>query len=140
RLRGHHARLRDLARVVDAAVLQLHHHPGVPRVAMRSESVTGPLGALALAGLCVLLVPAALPAGTTAFEEKTRVEGRVPIDLDGVWFLVAQTHLAEGKYRTFLELLRISPANHAGPSLHLLDVSLPKDIDGAVKAANKQFT
>jgi len=107
---------------------------------MRSGSVTRLLGVLALAALCLLLVPTAAPAGRTDFEEKTTVEGGVPIDLGGVWLLVAQTHLAEGKYRTFLELLRISPGMHAGLSLHLLDVSLPKDIDEAVKAANKQFT
>ena len=107
---------------------------------MRSGSITRSLGVLALAGLCVLLVPTAAPAGWTDFEEKTTVEGGVPIDLAGVWFLVAQTHLPEGKYGTFAELLRVSLGNHAGLTMHLLDVSLPKDIDEVVKAANKQFT
>ena len=107
---------------------------------MRSGSITRSLCVLALAGLCVLLVPAAAPAGWTDFEEKTTVEGGIPIDLGGVWFLVAQTRMAEGKYKTFPELLRVSGGDHSGLTMHLLDVSLPKDIDEAVKAANKQFT
>ncbi|TMA69004.1 MAG: hypothetical protein E6J77_28520 [Deltaproteobacteria bacterium] len=107
---------------------------------MRSKSLTRSLGVLALAGLVVVLVPAAAPAGWTDFEEKITVEGNVPIGLGGVWFLVAQTHLAEGRYRTFPELLRVSQGNHAGLGIHLLDVSLPEKIAEAVKTANKQFT
>src|SRR5439155_10264629 len=107
---------------------------------MRSGSLMRWLGVLALAGLVVVVVPAVASAGWTDFEEKITVEGHVPIALDGVWFLVAQTHLAEGRYRTFPELLRVSQRNHAALSIHLLDVSLPKEIDEAVKAANKQFT
>src|SRR5205814_3620656 len=106
---------------------------------MRSKSLTRSLGVLALAGLVVVLVPAAAPAGWTDFEEKITVEGNVPIGLGGVWFRVAHTHLAEGRYRTFPALLRGSQGNHAALGVHLLDVSLPQEMAEAAKTADKQF-
>src|SRR5207249_198665 len=80
---------------------------------MRSGSLMRWLGVLALAGLVVVVVPAFASAGWTDFEEKITVEGHVPIALDGVRFLVAQAHLAEGRYRTFPEPLRVSQRNRA---------------------------
>ena len=97
------------------------------------------LASLALAGSCWLAAPPGAGAAETDFEEKTTVQG-APLDLSGVWLLVAQLHMAGDKYRTFPELLRISRADHAGPAIHLLDVSLPKDMDAEVKAANRERT
>jgi len=90
------------------------------------------LGAL-LVGLAA--VPA-LAGATPAYDETTTVAGKIPIDLRGVWLLVAQPEVAKDKFKTFPELLVISQQKDGQPSFHLLDVRLPADMAAQVKAAN----
>jgi hypothetical protein len=78
----------------------------------------------------------ALAGPTRDYDETTTVAGKVPVDLRGVWLLVAQPEVAKGKFKTFPELLMISQQKDGRPSFHLLDVRLPADMTGELKAAN----
>src|SRR2546426_580589 len=82
-------------------------------------------------GLLVSLT--ALAGPTREYDETTTVAGKVPVDLRGVWLLVAQPEVAKGKFKTFPELLMISQQKDGRPSFHLLDVRLPADMTGEVK-------
>jgi len=91
-------------------------------------------------GLGALLVPLTTLVGATRdYDETTTVAGKVPVDLRGVWLLVAQPEVAKGKFKTFPELLMISQQKDGRPSVHLLDVRLPADMAGEVKAANEKL-
>jgi len=91
-------------------------------------------------GLGALLVPLTTLVGATRdYDETTTVAGKVPVDLRGVWLLVAQPEVAKGKFKTFPELLMISQQKDGRPSVHLLDVHLPADMAGEVKAANEKL-
>ena len=97
------------------------------------------LGSIVI-GLGALLVSStALVGATRDYDETTTVAGKVPVDLRGVWLLVAQPEVAKGKFKTFPELLMISQQKDGRPSVHLLDVRLPADMAGEVKVANEKL-
>src|SRR2546428_115724 len=95
--------------------------------------LTTSFAALALAALCCLGASHVAKAAEASFEEKTTTLGGVPADLSGVWLLVTHLNIAADKYGTYAELLRVSQQDHGGPTVHLLDVSLPKDMDTELK-------
>ena len=82
----------------------------------------------------------ALAAPTNGYEETTTVAGKIPVDLRGAWFLVAQPEVAKDKFKTFVELLTISKQKDGQLAFHLLDVRLPPDIAAELKAANSDLT
>lgn len=83
------------------------------------------------------------PAAAVPFEEKTTVQGTVPLDLSGVWFVVAHARMAKDpsveKYRTFPQLIRIEPKADGSLNMHLLDVRLPGKLGPTIKALNDKL-
>jgi hypothetical protein len=102
------------------------------------------LSALALALASPALAAAGKsPAAATPFEEKTTVQGKVPIDLSGVWFVVAHARMAKDptvqKFRTFPQLIQVVRQKDGTPVMHLLDVRLPKQMAATIKAQNDKL-
>lgn len=90
--------------------------------------------ALGLAALCCV----AAAAGTPDYKETTTVKGKIPLDLRGVWLLVAQAE-TPGGFKTFPQLLKIS-GTKGGLAMHLMDVRLPKEIVQAVRESDSTPT
>ena len=84
------------------------------------------------------------------YTEKTTVQGKVPVDLRGVWLLVAHLRVSQGKpredgtrdwkYKTLAELVTASGEGGSGTQLHLLDVRLPKEVAEGIKVGNDRLT
>jgi hypothetical protein len=70
------------------------------------------------------------------FAEQTTVQGKITVDLTGVWLLVARAELAPGKFKTFPQLLQITKGK-SGPEFHLLDVQFPDQMEQSQSQANK---
>jgi hypothetical protein len=80
------------------------------------------------------------PGRASNINETTKVYGKIPVDLSGTWLLVGHTRMAEGKFRTYPQLLRITRKGDADFTVNLLDVQLPKEMNKAVKAGNEKLT
>ncbi len=78
------------------------------------------------------------PAPVVPFTEDSSQTGKVKADLNGVWLTVVNVPLAPGKFKSFVEILKVTSGKD-GPTFHLLDVLLPDDIAAAVKDASKHF-
>jgi len=88
--------------------------------------------------LSVVLIGAAAP-DYTQYAESTAVDGKLPVDLRGVWFVVAQPRVTkDGKSKTLPQLIRASQQG-LDLTLHVMDVRLPKGIVEAVRAANDKL-
>ena len=75
----------------------------------------------------------------TQYAEHTTVAGKLPVDLRGVWFIVAQpTVTKDGKSKTLPQLIAVSQEG-AKLTLHLMDVRLPKGMADAVREANEKL-
>ena len=87
----------------------------------------------------VWLLTSTASAKPPDFEQTTHVAGKAPVSLGGAWFLYAQAEFPGGKSRALApELLTVSRKSDHDVALHLLDVQLPKSIDGPYKAANRK--
>ena len=92
---------------------------------------------------CLLLAVAlatALPAGAKLpeFTQATRVQGKVPVDLGGAWFMYPQAEFPGNKMRVLpLQLFQITKRDGA-VDFKLLDVKMPSSIDEPYKAGNRQ--
>jgi hypothetical protein len=73
------------------------------------------------------------------FAESTTVQGKIDVDVKGVWLLVAMAEFAPGKLRTFPQLLKITQGK-SGPEFHMLDVQLPDSVQQAVADANRTLS
>jgi len=93
-----------------------------------------------MAVLCGVQALAAPPAVETDYVETTTVDGDIPLDLSGVWLVIADMQLPQEKMNSVPELLTASRKDGAGLTLHILDVRLPAAIDDAIKAATKKST
>jgi len=101
---------------------------------MRNASVFTVLGLTT--AWCLIAGAAAKPPD---FAQATQVEGKVPVNLAGAWFLYAQAEFVGGKSRALApELLAVSQKNERDIVLRILDVQLPKSIDEPYKAANRK--
>src|SRR5438093_121603 len=75
----------------------------------------------------------------TQYAEHTTVAGKLPVDLRGVWFIVAQpTVTKDGKSKTLPQLIAVSQEG-AKLTWHLMDVRLPKGMADAVRVANEKL-
>src|SRR5881392_4262187 len=62
----------------------------------------------------------------TQYAEHTTVTGKLPVDLRGVWFVVARaTVTKDGKSKTLPQLIAVSQQGK-DLTLHLMDVRLPR--------------
>jgi hypothetical protein len=93
-----------------------------------------------LLAAALLVSVGAVAAPTQDYQETTTVAGKIPVDLRGAWFLVAQPEVAKDKFKTFVELLAISKQKDGQLAFHLLDVRLPPGIAAELKAANNDLT
>jgi hypothetical protein len=77
-------------------------------------------------------------ADVTPFTEHTTVDGKIDVNLQGVWLLVANVEVlpGTGKFRTFPQLLKITQGKD-GPQLNLLDVQLPASVQQSLQADQK---
>ena len=70
------------------------------------------------------------------FDEKTTVQGKIEVPLEGVWLLIAHPQIAPGKFKTFPQLLKVTTGKN-GLEFHLLDVRLPDAMQQAVRDADR---
>jgi hypothetical protein len=95
--------------------------------------------ALRLAAAASLVAMAAFADPPPDVPQKTRVEGKIPTNLAGAWLLYAQAQLPGDKSRALQpELWTVSQTGDRDVAFHILDVDLPKSIDDAYRAANRQ--
>jgi len=92
--------------------------------------------------LGLLLLSAVLVGAATndysRYTESTTIDGRLPVDVRGVWFVVAQPRVGDGKFKTLPQLIAVSQGS-SGLTLHLMDVRLPKEMVQGVRAANDKL-
>ena len=103
-----------------------------------------------LVSAATVLAPAAICRPEAGYTEKTTVQGKVPVDLRGVWLLVAHLRVSQGKpredgtrdwkYKTLAELVTASGEGGSGTQLHLRDVRLPKEVAEGIKVGNDRLT
>src|SRR6058998_1392463 len=92
-----------------------------------------------IVALASCLTVEVLAANTPAFVQATRVEGKVPVNLAGAWFLYAQAEFPGGKTRALApELLTASQGRDGDVAMRVLDVQLPASIYEPFQAANRQ--
>lgn len=73
------------------------------------------------------------------FPQATRVEGKVPVNLAGAWFLYAQATFPGDKTRALQpELWTVSQNGDRDVTFQLHDVELPKSIDEPYRAGNRK--
>ena len=77
------------------------------------------------------------------FTDATAVQGKIPVDLTGVWLVVASTkpspQHAPDKYQSFVQLMKVTDGA-TKPTFKMLDVQLPKSIQASVDQSRAQLT
>jgi len=78
------------------------------------------------------------------FTDKTAVEGKIPVDLSGVWLVVATTkpspQHAPDKFQSFVQLVKVTGGASSAPVFHTLDVQLPDAIQTDIDKARGTLT
>jgi hypothetical protein len=79
------------------------------------------------------------PDGTVEagpFQESTTTRGTIDGKLTGVWLLVGNVQIAAGKFKSFVQLLKVTDGK-SGPEFHLLDVRLPASVEKSLKESSQ---
>ena len=95
--------------------------------------------AFRLAVAASLAAVAAFAAAPPDVPQTTRVEGKLPTNLAGAWLLYAQAQLPGDNSRALQpQVWTVSQKGDRDVAFHILDVDLPKSIDDAYRAGNRQ--
>jgi len=92
-----------------------------------------------LLAVASLVAVAALADKPAQFPQTTHVEGKIPVNLAGAWLLYAQAQLPGDHSRALQpELWTVAQKSDHDLSFNVLDVELPKSMDDAYRAGNRQ--
>jgi hypothetical protein len=78
------------------------------------------------------------------FTDTTVVEGKIPVDLSGVWLIVATTkpspQHAPDKFQSWVQLVKVTGGATPKPTFHMLDVQMPASIQAEIDKARGTLT
>lgn len=78
------------------------------------------------------------------YTETTTASGKIPENLTGVWLVIANTKPspknAPDKVQSYVQLMKVTNADGATPTFHVLDVQLPASIQSAIDKSRAEMS